>query len=141
MKVKISTNDFSEKYTIDSEESHKAYYLFNHPEKRGVFSNGVAISGTDLRGIKPDFNAIMGWNPSHILNDDDYNELKRKGKYNEAYLILQKATLVARLAEENPTLLQLPLSEAVQLLPMNESQNALSESVKKLEDHFNINDP
>lgn len=66
-------------YTIDADEAHKAYYLFLNPEKRGVFNNGVALIGSHIQSIEPDYNATMGWNPEHQLASDDYNELRAKG--------------------------------------------------------------
>lgn len=112
MKIKISTG-FSEdqKFTIGSEEAHKAYYLFNNPDKRGTFNNGVALVGRDIRSIMPDYNAEMGWNPTHKLDDDDWNELRTKGVDVKMRNLLEEAKKVSYLAEKNPQLLNIPLSE------------------------------
>ena len=66
-------------YMIDAEEAHKAYYLFMHPESRGVFNNGLAIVGSHIQSIEPDWNATMGWNASYTLGDDDWNDIRLNG--------------------------------------------------------------
>ncbi len=112
MKIKIITgfreNQF---YTIDAEEAHKAYYLFLNPEKRGVFSNGVAIVGKNIQGIEPDYHAIMGWNYTHTMDANDWAEVRQSGIDRKIKSILLKAKDVAYLSEEKPQLLSMPLSE------------------------------
>lgn len=75
MNIKLVTGfkDFS----IDAEEAHKAYYLFLHPNERGTFSNGLAIRGQDIQRIEPDYQGTMGWNPTHRLDEDDWNQIKK----------------------------------------------------------------
>jgi hypothetical protein len=111
-KIKITTG-FSEdeKFTIEPKEAHKAYYLFNNPTKRGTFSNGVAVTGNQIRSIQPDYHATMGWNPSHKLDDDDWNEIRGKGVDNKLRNILSIARDVAKLAEQDNLLLEKPLNE------------------------------
>ena len=112
MKIKITTGfNEDQKFTIDSEESHKAYYIFNNPDKRGTFNNGVALIGKDIRSIMPDYNSEMGWNPTHKLDDDDWNELRAKGVDVKMRNILEEAKKVSYLAEKNPQILNTPLSE------------------------------
>lgn len=84
-----------QRYTIDSEEAHKAYYLFRNPEARAVFSNGVAIVGKNIMGIEPDYQATMGWNPTHILENDDWNEIKDEGVDKAARDLLYEAKLIS----------------------------------------------
>ena len=103
-------------FIIDSEELHKAYYLFLHPEERAIFSNGVALIGKNIQGIEPAYNETMGWNPSHQLDDDDWNELRAKGIDVKMRNILKEAKKVSYLVEKNPQILNKPLSEAKQLL-------------------------
>lgn len=67
-----------QEFTIDANEAHKAYYLFNNPEKRGTFDTGLALKGSDIQRIEPDYNATMGWNHTHQLTSDDWNELRAK---------------------------------------------------------------
>lgn len=99
-------------YTIENEEAHKAYFLFNNPDARTIFKNGVAIIGKNIQGIEPAWNETMGWNPSHKLDDDDWNDIRRHSKDKELRNVLEEAKNVALLAEKNSELLMLPLSEA-----------------------------
>lgn len=85
-----------QEYTINANEAHKAYYLFNHPNKRGTFSNGLALRGSDIQRIVPDYQTTMGWNPTHQLTDDDYNELGRLGITNKFSIILSLARFIGR---------------------------------------------
>lgn len=115
MKVKIITGFRENQYfVIDAEEAHKAYYLFLHPEERGVFNNGVALIGKNIQGIEPAFNETMGWNPTHKLGDDDWNELKSKGIAEKLNNTLFEAKQVAQL--EKPETMMKPLSEVKRLL-------------------------
>lgn len=68
-----------QEHSIDAEEAHKAYYLFNHPEERGTFDNGFAIKGDQIQEIVPDYQGTMGWNATHMLDSDDWNELNGNG--------------------------------------------------------------
>lgn len=85
-----------QEFTIDANEAHKAYYLFNHPEKRGTFDNGLAIKGTDIQRIEPDYNATMGWNHSHVLTGDDYNQLASAGVISKIQNIMAGAKEIGR---------------------------------------------
>lgn len=117
MKIKITTGFRENQYrVIDGEEAHKAYYLFMHPEERGIFSNGVALQGKNIQQIEPAYNETMGWNPTHVLDDDDWNELREKGVANKLRDLLYDAKKVADLVAQKPQLLNSPLSEAKQLL-------------------------
>lgn len=118
MKIKIITGFRDDQhYTIDAEEAHKAYHLFLNPEKRGVFNNGVALVGKNIQGIEPDYHATMGWNISHKLDSDDWNELRSKGIDRQLQNILSTAKQLAYLAETEPRLMILPMSEAQKMLP------------------------
>ena len=100
IKIKIITgfreNQF---YSIDADEAHKAYYLFTHPEERGVFENGVALIGKNIQGIEPDWNAIMEYNPDYELDYEDWNELRSTGLERRAKEALVIAKDVARMVE------------------------------------------
>lgn len=85
-----------QEYTIDANEAHKAYYLFNNPDKRGTFNNGLALKGSDIQRIIPDYNATMGWNADHKLTGDDYNELNANGVMGKLQGIMALAKKVAR---------------------------------------------
>ncbi len=111
-KIKIITGFRSNQYfTVDGDEAHKAYHLFLNPEKRGVFENGVAIIGKNIQGVEPDYNAIMGWNPTHIIDGADWNQLRDEGWIEKARIVLQIAKETAYQVDKNPELLTQKLSE------------------------------
>lgn len=96
-KVKIICGFRKEQeYTIDANETHKAYYLFNNPDKRGTFNNGLAIKGSDIQRIVPDYQATMGWNHTHQLTGDDYNQMHSEGVLQKFPQIMSTAREVAR---------------------------------------------
>lgn len=101
-------------YSIPAEEAHKAYYLWHNPEKRGVFNSGLALKGDDIDRIVPDYHGTMGWNKTHKLSDDDWNDMNTRGITDKLQSICSKAEKVARL--ENPQL-DKALPEAVKALP------------------------
>lgn len=126
LKVKIITGFRKDQhYTIEADEAHKAYYLFLHPEQRGVFNNGVAVIGQDIRSIEPDYQATMGWNNTHQLDSDDWNEIHQSGIVPEIRSMLITARQVAQLAL--PEQMNQPLSqlmdrqEEAELLPETKS--------------------
>jgi len=104
-----------QEFTIDANEAHKAYYLFNNPEKRGTFNNGLALKGSDIQRIEPDYNATMGWNHTHQLTSDDWNELHSTGVSSKLQGIMSSAKDVARANDEK--LLATPLIDLVKQLP------------------------
>lgn len=80
LKLKVTTGfRKDQQHTINAEDAHIAYRLFMNPEKRAIFSNGLAIKGSDIQSITPDYHATMGWNASHFLDDDDWNEINKLG--------------------------------------------------------------
>lgn len=103
-------------YLIEDEEAHKAYFLFSNPEARTVFNNGVALIGKNIQGIEPAWNETMGYNPTHKLGDDDWNEIRKRGVEKSMRLVIQEAKDIAQIAETKPELLKMPLSETKQLL-------------------------
>lgn len=110
--IKLVTGfDDEQKYTIDAEESHKAYYLFRHPEERGVFSNGLALVGRDIRAIQPHYHATMGWNPTHDLDNDDWNEINSKGISEKIKYFMGRGSELSYLAEMQPEILGKRISE------------------------------
>ena len=95
-------------YTIEADEAHKAYYLFLNPQERGIFKNGVAIVGQNIQGIEPDHNATMGWNADHVLDGNDWNEIRKNGIDAKLRDVLQ---LAKETAINRPDQISLPLSE------------------------------
>lgn len=115
--IKITTGFRENQYRIiEDEEAHKAYYLFMHPEERGIFSNGVALQGKNIQQIEPAYNETMGWNPTHELDADDWNEIRKKGVDKKLRDVLYEAKKVADLVEKNPRMLNEPLSEIIPTL-------------------------
>ena len=100
-------------YIIEADEAHKAYYLFNNPEMRGVFNNGVALIGKNIQGIEPAYQETMGWNPSHKIDSGDWNEMRGKGIVDRLRDRLFEAKQVSLQIASNPKLLNLPLTEAL----------------------------
>jgi len=111
-----------QEFTVDANEAHKAYYLFNNPEKRGTFDNGLALKGGDIQRIEPDYNAIMGWNPTHQLTNDDWNILYSRGIIQKMQSIMAGAKEIARIA--NPQDLITPLIELKDKFPLLTGQGS-----------------
>jgi len=80
-----------QEHSIPATEAHKAYYLFNNPEARTTFSNGLAIKGDQIQEIVPDYHGTMGWSPTHILDNDDHNELTLNGVKQKLQFIMSEA--------------------------------------------------
>lgn len=125
-KVKIITGFRKDQsFTIDAEEAHKAYYLFLNPDKRGVFANGVALRGQDIQSIEPDYNATMGWNPAHVLDAYDYNEIQGLAVDRKIRRLLIAAREVATTGA--PELMMRPLSEVMpKTLPTQQGTKELA---------------
>ena|SRR3990167_2717225 len=119
-KVKIITGFRQEQaHSIDAEEAHKAYYLFLHPTERGVFDNGLALRGSDIQKIEADYQGTMEWNSTHLLDDDDWNEIRAKGVDRKLRELLSNAQTLAKM--ENPHINK-SLSEASIGLPKYEDR-------------------
>jgi hypothetical protein len=115
-KVKIVCGFRKEQeFTINANEAHKAYYLFNNPEKRGTFNNGLAIKGNDIQRIEPDYNATMGWHHTHLLDSADHLELEQMGVKKKLQNIMSGAKEVARAG--NLEDIQKPLIELREKFP------------------------
>ena len=96
-----------QEYSVDMEEAHKAYYLFTHPDYRAIFKNGLAIKGSQIDEIVPDWQGTMGWNPSHALDGDDWNEIRESGLQKKMDVAILDAK---RIAESDAPQLDIPLS-------------------------------
>lgn len=96
-----------QEHSIPAAEAHKAYYLFSHPNERAIFSNGLAIKGDQIQEIVPDWHGTMGWNATHTLDSDDWNEIRASGVDRKMQHILESAKEIARVA--NPEDMSTPL--------------------------------
>lgn len=116
MKIKIITGFRKDQaYSIPMEEAHKAYYLFFNPDARTVFADGLALKGSDIDRIEPDYQGSMDWNPNHILDQDDLNEIHKLGIDSKLRLVMNRASSVAKIASEE--MLNLPLSSVLEMHP------------------------
>lgn len=128
LKVKIIAGfRKDQEYSIDADEAHKAYFLFLHPEARGIFSNGHAMIGSDIKEIVPDYNGTMGWNPTHVLDTDDWNEIRELGVERRIRNLMAIGKEVATLG--NPADISTPLRQLVttkypQLMQKNEAKRS-----------------
>lgn len=119
--IKIITGFREDQYEIiPMQEAHKAYHLFKNPDQRGVFSNGVAIVGRNIQEIKPAWNETMGWNATHQLMSDDWNEINDRGVQNKMRILIEKAKILGDLIPQNPNLLGIKMEEALKLLDNNQ---------------------
>jgi hypothetical protein len=73
-----------------------------------VFKNGLALRGSDIHSIVPDWHSTMGWYKSHKLGSDDWAELRQKGVENKIKEIMYDAQTLAKI----PASVQLSLEEA-----------------------------
>lgn len=130
-KIKLITGfRKDQEYSIDADEAHKAYFLFMHPEARAVFSNGLAIIGSEIRKIDPDYVGTMEWNPTHVLDNDDWNELRTLGvdRNLRNYLTLGKE--IAHICDTKD--LQVPLLDLVkEKYPLLAEKNSKREGTMK----------
>jgi hypothetical protein len=118
-------------FSVAYEEAHKAYYLFFNPDARTVFSNGLAIKGSDIDRIEPDYQGVMGWNPTHSLDEDDMNEIRSKGVDKKIGEAMARAKDAARLCSEAD--LNLPLPCVIEKFPELATPALLPTSPRHLE--------
>jgi len=129
-KIKVTTGFRKEQsFTIGEDEAHKAYYLFLNPTKRAIFKDGRAVRGEDIREIKPDYNATMGWNEGYELGPDDYADIKEKGADRLCRSILEEAKQSAyyMLDTGNEILLTKPMNEVFALSSGGQIEDKLDE--------------
>lgn len=67
--------DFTKFVRIGENELEKALAAFRFGTSV-IFNEGALEKIGD---IIPDYNASMGWNPTHQLGDDDWNDIRSKG--------------------------------------------------------------
>ena len=110
--IKIKTGfEREQHYSIEDGEAHKAYYLFLNPEKRGIFKDGLALIGKHIQSVEPDFQGTMGWNHTHELDDDDWNEIRGRRVDRKLREVLTRAKQIAYLIPKYPQLLNQSLED------------------------------
>lgn len=128
MQIKITTGYREDQFVyIPLEEAHKAYWLFLNPEQRGVFSNMATLVGRDIHNIEFDYHTLMGWNPTHKLDNHDYNELRDKGYLEKGKKFMEQVKQVSVLANEQPHLLDKKISDVFAEMP---AQMSLADRVR-----------
>lgn len=100
--------------SIPMQEAHKAYYLFMHPDERGIFSNGLALIGKNIQEIKPDWNATMGWNTTHEIDELDFIQIRKEGVENKMRILLEEAKDFAKIALNNPKIINERLQDLLE---------------------------
>lgn len=124
-----------QEYTVPLQEAHKAYYLFRNPDKQGIFTNGIGIKGSMIQAIKPDWHTTMGWNETHQLNNDDWQQLKDTGVEEKMKQIMYEAKKIADLGNENHIKLKLQDVKKIVSLENPKLENTTVENeVKELAD-------
>lgn len=121
-------------FPIKAQEAHKAYYLFEHPDKRGIFDNGLALTGKEIKIIQPDYHTTMGWNTTHELNDDDWNQLNGQGVVEKMKEIMGNAKDVSMMIDKKPELAGMQLGDIIK-----EKSNLITfPQTEKLAEQFRI---
>src|SRR5215212_4616731 len=125
MRIKVITGfRKDQRHSIVAQEAHKAYYLFLNPDARTIFSNGLALKGSEIDRIEPDYQGTMGWNPTHTIDDDDMNEIRERGIDRKLRSIMSAASAIARFGDDAD--LALRLTDAVKKYPqLNEEHPKL----------------
>lgn len=120
-----------QEYTVDANEAHKAYYLFLNRDKQAIFDGGLALKGSQIERIVPDWNATMGWNADHTLDGDDWNDIKRSGAQDLLRHITEVATRIASIGklEDLAQPMQKLLATKYPELKMSRSQTLLGGTV------------
>lgn len=67
--------DFNNYISIDETDLERALAAFKYGTAV-MFDDGAVEK---VESIIPDQNRSMGWNPSHKLDDDDWNDIRSKG--------------------------------------------------------------
>lgn len=114
-----------QRHSIDIEEAHTAYYLFLNPQKRGIFKNGLALTGNQIIQIIPDYHAAMGWNRSYKIGPEDYREVDRLGIEYDLKSLMIKAREVSKFIDRKPELAEKPLSRCVEFLVLLKEKKTL----------------
>lgn len=138
-KIVYGYND-NQSTTVGLEEVPKAYHLFIKGEGRAIFDNGVALQGKDIMRIEPDWHATMGWNKTHKMDDDDWNEVKPLQNRFTELLSEAKSLAYESIEQNNPNLIEPQNAKGilVEKLKNKLPENTLSAEVKELTERFKI---
>ena len=120
-----------QEFQVNANEAHKVYYVFINPEKKMIFSDGLALKGSDIQRIEPDYHSTMGWSPSHNLDSADHLELEQLGIKRKLQNIMAGAKEVARAG--NVEDLQKPLIDLKDQFPQLVGGQGSSYAQKVLE--------
>ena len=77
-----------------------------------MFNNGLAIKGSSIEEIKPDYQGTMGWNETHVLDDDDMNEIRDKGIDRKLQKLMSAGKEIANILQSGD--LNVPLTELLE---------------------------
>ena len=119
-----------QEYSISMQEAHKAYYLFDHRDQFGTFDNGLAIKGSSIDRIVPDYHRTMGWNPTHQLDGDDHNEMRKLGVEQKMHFLMAEAKEIG--ARGLPEQLNQPLNQLIGKIPEATKEFKGPQSMKQL---------
>lgn len=62
---------------IDETELDKAIYA--HMTGKVVAFNNGSINGSSINSVMPDWHKAMGWNYAHVMEVEDWDEIRSKG--------------------------------------------------------------
>ena len=137
MKIKLIVGfRRDQEHSIPADEAHKAYYLFLNPESRGVFSNGLAIKGSQIEEIVPDWQGTMGWNATHVLDSDDWNEMRSLGVAGKMNMLLAAAKDIAQVGNADDLGTPLTFLIASKYPQLAKGEERREGDVKSLKDIF-----
>jgi hypothetical protein len=74
---------------ITESELKKAIYA--HITGTNVAFEMGSITGTHISAVVPDFHRTLGWNPSHKLDSDDWNDIRGRGLENTMRNLIAEA--------------------------------------------------
>lgn len=119
---------------IKGDELTKAVALFLEGSGKGVFDNGM-IRGQDILRIIPDWNTEFGYNKGYKMTPEDYGDIPQELEvgYKKAYDIAKD---IVRYALENnqPELITMPASKALEQLPFLLENKSLVQMLKQHHD-------
>ena len=70
---------FDEERSTDIGESELIKALYAMSTKSKVYLGDILLDGKYIIAIKENYQKTMGWNPTHEMDSDDWNQLKTEG--------------------------------------------------------------